>query len=129
MDIPSNLRYTKDHEWALIEGEVVTVGITEYAVQELGDIVYIELPEPGATVDQEGVFGTIESVKAVSELFAPVSGEVTEVNGDLVDDPETVMSDPYGDAWMIKIQMNESADVDSLLTAAQYKAYLAEIKK
>jgi glycine cleavage system H protein len=129
VDIPGHLRYTKDHEWALFEGDLVTVGITEYAVQELGDIVYIELPETGTTVDQEAVFGTIESVKAVAELFAPVSGEITEVNADLADDPETIMSDPYGDAWMIKIQVAEGADAESLMTADQYKAYLAEIKK
>ncbi len=128
MDIPTNLRYSRDHEWALIEGDVVTVGITEYAVQELGDVVFIELPEVGDTVDQEAVFGNIESVKAVSELFAPISGEVVEVNGDLIDAPETANEDPYGDAWMLKIEASDPSEFDALLSAEQYKAYLAEIK-
>lgn len=128
MDIPANLRYSRDHEWALIEGDVVTVGITEYAVQELGDVVFIELPEVGDTVDQEAVFGNIESVKAVSELFAPVSGEIVEVNGDLIDAPETANEDPYGDAWMVKIEASDPSEFESLLSAEQYKAFLAEIK-
>lgn len=128
MDIPANLRYSRDHEWALIEGDVVTVGITEYAVHELGDVVFIELPEVGETVDQEAVFGTIESVKAVSELFAPISGEVVEVNGDLIDAPETANEDPYGDAWMIKIEASDPSEFEALMSADQYKAYLAEIK-
>jgi glycine cleavage system H protein len=128
VDIPANLRYSRDHEWALIEGEIVTVGITEYAVHELGDVVFIELPEVGDTVDQEAVFGNIESVKAVSELFAPISGEVIEVNGDLIDAPETANEDPYGDAWMVKIEASDPSEFDALLTADQYKAYLAEIK-
>lgn len=128
VEIPANLRYSRDHEWALIEGGVVTVGITEYAVHELGDVVFIELPEVGETVDQEAAFGTIESVKAVSELFAPVSGEVIEVNGDLIDAPETANEDPYGDAWMIKIEASDPSEFEALMSADQYKAYLAEIK-
>lgn len=128
MDIPANLRYTQDHEWALIEGNLVTVGVTDYAVQELGDVVFIELPDVGDTVDQEAVFGTIESVKAVSELYAPVSGEVVEVNDDLVDAPETVNEDPYGDAWILKIELSDPSELDALLTAEQYEAYLQELQ-
>ena len=127
MEIPPNLKYTKDHEWALIEGETVTVGITEYAVQELGDVVYLELPDVGEQVDQEAVFGTVESVKAVAELFAPVSGEVVETNEDLVDTPETVNEDPFGDAWMIRIEVSDEAELEELLSADDYKAYLDEI--
>lgn len=127
MEIPGNLNYTKDHEWALIEGNLVTVGVTEHAVHELGDVVFIELPEVGEQVDQEAVFGTLESVKAVAELFAPVSGEVVEVNEDLVDTPEAVNEDPYGDAWMIKIETNDAGELDDLMSAEDYQAHLDEI--
>lgn len=127
MDLPKNLKYTKDHEWALIKGEDVTVGITEYAVTELGDIVYVELPDVGDSVEQHKPFGNVESVKAVSELFAPLSGEVTAKNADLAETPEILNDDPYGEGWMIKIKLSEKGELDELMSAEQYAAYLDEI--
>ena len=121
MNIPPELKYTKDHEWAKVEGDVIIVGITDYAQGELGDIVYIELPETGTALSKDEAFGTIEAVKAVSDLIAPVSGEVLEVNEAIADAPDAVNSDPYGDGWMIKIKISDSQEVDGLLTGEQYQ--------
>ena len=122
MNIPADLRYTKDHEWVRIEGDTATVGVTDYAQSELGDIVYIEIETEGETLDQEEVFGTVEAVKTVSDLFMPISGEVVAVNGDLGDAPETVNDDPYGAGWMIKIKVSDAGQLDDLLSADDYKA-------
>ena len=116
---PSDLKYTKDHEWVRVSGERAEVGITEYAQKQLGDVVYLELPEVGRTVNKGDVFGTIESVKAVSELYAPVSGEVVEVNSHLAQHPEAVNSDPHG-SWMIKVKFSNAADANDLLDANAY---------
>lgn len=121
MNYPDNLKYTKDHEWVRVEGDVVFVGITAYAQHELGDIVYVEIETEGETLDAEEVFGTVEAVKTVSDLFMPVSGEVLEVNEALADAPETVNSDPYGDGWMIKIKLSNPSEIDSLMDADAYK--------
>lgn len=121
MNYPDNLKYTKDHEWVRVEGDVVYVGITAYAQHELGDIVYVEIETEGETLDSEEVFGTVEAVKTVSDLFMPVSGEVLEVNEALADAPETVNSDPYGDGWMIKIKLSNPDEINSLMDADAYK--------
>lgn len=121
MQIPEDLKYTKDHEWARIEGDVVTIGITDYAQSELGDIVYVELPEVGNQTTQGESFGTIEAVKAVSDLFAPLSGEVIEVNTALTDQPEIINKDPYGEGWIIKIKISNPSEVDKLLNKEQYE--------
>ena len=121
MQIREDLVYTKDHEWMAIENDVATVGITDYAQSELGDIVFIELPEVGTEVNQTEPFGTIEAVKAVSDLSAPVSGEVIEINSSLQDEPEQINADPYGKGWMIKIRMRDESELDDLLSAGQYK--------
>jgi glycine cleavage system H protein len=118
---PSDLKYTKDHEWVRIDGGIGTVGITDYAQQQLGDVVYVELPEVGTTLTNGQAFGTIESVKAVSELFAPVAGTVTEVNGALKDRPDAVNSAPH-ETWMIKVQLSSPADANALLGSAEYEA-------
>jgi len=127
VDIPQDLHYTQDHEWAQIEGDVVTVGITEYAIEELGHVVYIELPAVDDDIDQEAVFGTVESVKAVAELFAPVSGRIVEVNEELLDAPETVNEDPYGDAWMVRIKATDDDELKGLMSADAYQSYLDEL--
>ncbi|WP_066632389.1 glycine cleavage system protein GcvH [Labilibacter marinus] len=121
MNIPENLKYTKDHEWILVEGDVVTVGITEFAQGELGDIVFVEIETEGEDLDKEEVFGTIEAVKTVSDLYMPVKGKVLEVNDDLEDQPELVNKEPYEGGWMVKIQAEDVAEFDALLTAEQYK--------
>ena len=121
MNIPAELKYTKDHEWIRVDGDIATVGITDFAQGELGDIVFIEIETAGETLDQNEVFGSVEAVKTVSDLFMPVSGEVMEVNTDLDSSPETVNSDPYGDGWMIKIKLSNPADVSGLLSADAYK--------
>lgn len=121
MKIPENLKYTKDHEWIKVDGDVALVGITEYAQGELGDIVFIEIETEGETLQKEEVFGTIEAVKTVSDMFMPVSGEVTEVNPKLESSPDIVNKDPYGDGWMIKIKMSDSKELGELLTPEQYK--------
>jgi glycine cleavage system H protein len=126
MNIPSELKYTKDHEWCRIEGDVAVVGITDFAQSELGDVVFLELPESGASAAAGKEFGTIEAVKAVSELFAPVSGKIFEVNTAVADTPETVNQDPYGDGWMIKIKLSDPAEVDRLLDAAAYNQLIGE---
>lgn len=120
MNIPANLRYTKDHEWVLLEGTTATIGITEFAQRELGDIVYVDVPTVGKLLQAEEVFGTVEAVKTVSDLFLPVAGTITELNGELDGQPELVNSDPYGDGWMIKLTVSNPADVDGLLDAEAY---------
>ena len=124
MNIPENLKYTKDHEWIRIEGDTALVGVTDYAQEQLGDIVFIEIEVEGESLDAEEVFGTIEAVKTVSDMFMPVSGEVIEVNPALEDTPELVNSDPYGEGWMIKIKMSNTDEVNDLMDAAAYKATL-----
>lgn len=120
MNIPANLKYTKDHEWVAIDGDVATVGITDFAQKELGDIVYVEVETLDQTLDKDEVFGTVEAVKTVSDLFLPVSGEIIEFNEDLESNPESVNSDPYGKGWMIKIKMSDASQTAALLDAAAY---------
>ena len=121
MNIPSELKYTKDHEWIRIEGETAVVGITDFAQRELGDIVYVEVETVGETLAKEEVFGTVEAVKTVSDLFLPLSGEVTELNPELDNNPEVVNADPYGKGWMIKVKLSDPSEADTLLTAEAYK--------
>jgi glycine cleavage system H protein len=129
MEIPSNLYYTRDHEWAAAKGNRVTVGITDYAQEQLGDIVYVELPVEGDRVQARETFGVIESVKAVSDLYAPVSGEVLEVNHELLDHPEWVNQDPYGKAWMIAVTLDEAKDLEDLLDSKGYEALLSQAQE
>jgi glycine cleavage system H protein len=124
--VPDDLRYTKDHEWVRVEGDQATVGITQYAAEQLGDIVFVELPEAGRKLDQFATFGVVESVKAVSDLFAPVSGEVVEANGALSKEPELVNREPYGAGWMLRIKVADPKQVDELLDASAYDALTAE---
>ncbi len=121
MNIPDDLKFTKDHEWVKVDGDEATVGITDFAQHELGDIVYIEVGTQGETLDQEETFGTIEAVKTVSDLFMPVSGEVIAFNDDIESSPDIVNKDPYGQGWIIKIKMSDTSELDGLLTAEQYK--------
>ncbi len=125
MNFPANLHYTKDHEWISLEGNVATIGITEFAQGELGDIVYVDISTAGKTLGAEEVFGTVEAVKTVSDLFLPVNGTITEVNPALEAQPELVNSDPYGAGWMIKMTVDNIADVDALLTAEAYQALVS----
>lgn len=122
MNIPSDLKYTKDHEWVKIEGDTAIVGITDFAQGELGDIVYVEVETVDEVLDAEEIFGTVEAVKTVSDLFLPLSGEIIEFNESLEDEPEKVNSDPYGDGWMIKIKYSDASEIDNLLSAEDYKA-------
>jgi glycine cleavage system H protein len=124
--VPNDLRYTKEHEWVRIEGDLATVGITEYAAEQLGDIVFVELPDLGRSVTQFAAVGVIESVKAVSDLFAPVGGEVVETNAELADKPELLNSDPMGEGWMLRIKVADRAQVDRLLDPAAYEALTSE---
>ena len=124
--VPPDLRYTKDHEWVRVDGDEAVVGITDYATNQLGDIVFVELPDVGRALSQFATFGVVESVKAVSDLFAPVSGEVTSGNDALASAPELVNSDPYGDGWMIRVKLGNPTEVDELLDAAAYDALIAE---
>jgi glycine cleavage system H protein len=121
MNIPEDLKYTKDHEWVKIDGDTATVGITDFAQSELGDIVYVEVETVDETLDADEVFGTVEAVKTVSDLFLPLSGEITEFNESLEDEPEKVNSDPYGEGWMVKIKFSDSSQLDGLLSANEYK--------
>ena len=123
--VPTDLRYTKDHEWVRVDGEEATIGITAYAAEQLGDIVFVELPEAGRGLDQFAAFGVVESVKAVSDLFAPVSGEVTASNAELARNPELVNSDPYGAGWMLKVRVTDAGQLDGLLDAEAYDALIA----
>lgn len=122
--VPENLRYTKDHEWIRVEGDVATVGITDHAQEELGDIVFVELPKVGAQLEQSATFGSVESVKAVSDIYSPAGGEVVEANSTLADAPEKVNSDPYGEGWIMKIRLKDASQVESLMSAADYTKYV-----
>lgn len=126
MEFPSNVKYTKEHEWIRVEGDIAYVGITDYAQEQLGDIVFVDIPTEGETLEKEEVFGTIEVVKTISDLFLPVSGEVLEQNESLADNPELVNKDPYGEGWLIKIKPNDANDVNDLLDAEAYKALVNE---
>ncbi|HQX95401.1 MAG: glycine cleavage system protein GcvH [Chitinophagaceae bacterium] len=125
MNFPANLRYTKDHEWVSLEGDIATIGITEFAQGELGDIVYVEVDTIGKPLEAGDVFGTVEAVKTVSDLFLPVSGSVTELNPALAGAPELVNTDPYGEGWMVKMKVSNTLDVEALLDAAAYEAVVA----
>lgn len=125
MNIPVELKYTKDHEWVKLEGDVATIGITEFAQGELGDIVYVEVETIGETLDAEEVFGTVEAVKTVSDLFMPIAGEVLELNEAIEDAPETVNEDAYGEGWMIKVKVSDVSAVDGLLSADEYKSLIS----
>jgi glycine cleavage system H protein len=128
MSFPKGLKYTKEHEWVLVEDDGATVGITEYAQEELGNIVYVELPEVGEKITKDDPFGSVESVKAVSDLFAPVSGTVVEVNDSIPDGPEMVNEDPYGDGWLIKVAMSDKEELKDLLSPEEYGEYLDQQK-
>jgi glycine cleavage system H protein len=121
MNIPAELKYTKDHEWVKIEGDVATIGITDFAQSELGDIVYVEVETVDETLEAEEIFGTVEAVKTVSDLFLPLSGEITDFNEALEDEPEKVNSDPYGDGWMIKMKCSDLSQAENLMSAEEYK--------
>src|SRR5581483_6525409 len=129
MEIPEGLKYSKEHEWVLVEGQSATIGITEYAQEELGDIVYVELPEVGEKVVKDDPFGAVESVKAVSDVYAPVSGSVLEINDVLPDNPETINDDPYGDGWMIRVELSDPDDLKDLMDADEYAEYVAQQKE
>ncbi len=124
-NIPENLRYTKDHEWVAVEGDVATVGLTDYAQHSLGDVVYIDMPRAGDRFSTHEAFGSVESVKAVSEIFMPVGGEITEVNSGLNDAPENVNNDPYASGWVVKVKMDNPHEVDAMLSSIEYEEYLA----
>ena len=121
---PENLRYTKEHEWVRVEGDTGIVGITSHAQKELGDIVYVDLPKPGTVIQQGKTMGSVESVKAVSDIFTPVSGEILEINGTLAESPEILNQDPYGAGWLVKIKLSEPGEAGKLLTAAEYQAFV-----
>ena len=124
MNIPTNLKYTKDHEWISVEGDVATVGITDFAQKELGDIVYVEVETLDQTLNKDEVFGTVEAVKTVSDLFLPLSGEIIEFNDSLESDPEKVNSDPYGDGWIVKVKISDASEIEALLSSEDYKALI-----
>jgi glycine cleavage system H protein len=124
MNIPTNLKYTKDHEWVSVEGDVATVGITDFAQKELGDIVYVEVETLDQNLDKDEVFGTVEAVKTVSDLFLPLSGEIIEFNDSLEADPEKVNTDPYGDGWMVKVKFSDASELETLLSSEDYKALI-----
>ncbi len=126
MNVPDNLKYTKDHEWVKVEGAIATIGITEYAQEQLGDIVFAELPDEGESVAKEETFGALESVKAVSDCYSPVTGKVTEVNSLLKDSPQTVNEDAFGEGWMIKVELQDPSELEALMDPAQYKKFLEE---
>jgi len=128
MDFPKDLKYTKEHEWVKVEGNIATVGITDYAQDSLGDVVYVELPQEGGTVTKNEPFGVVESVKAVSDLYSPISGSVHEVNDAIIDSPEAINEDPYGDAWMIKVEMGNPGDLGDLMSADEYQKFIEEEK-
>ena len=128
MEFPEGLKYSKEHEWVLVEGNTATIGITEYAQEELGDIVYVELPEVGEKIVKDDPFGAVESVKAVSDVYAPVSGTVLEINDVLPDNPETINDDPYGDGWMIRVEITDKDDLKDLMDEDEYGEYVAHQK-
>jgi glycine cleavage system H protein len=127
-NIPENLRYSKDHEWVKVDGETAAIGITDYAQHALGDVVYIDMPRTGDKLGAHEAFGSVESVKAVSEIFTPLAGEIVEVNDALNDTPEAVNTDPYGAAWMIKIKMDNPGEADAMLSADEYEEYLSSVE-
>ena len=129
MEFPEGLKYSKEHEWVLVEGTSATIGITEYAQEELGDIVFVELPEVGEKIVKDDPFGAVESVKAVSDIYAPVSGEVLETNEILPDNPETINDDPYGDGWMVRVELSDIDDLKDLMDADEYAEYVAQQKE
>ena len=124
MNFPENLKYTKDHEWISVEGDVATVGITDFAQSELGDIVFVDISTQGENLNQHDVFGTVEAVKTVSDLYMPISGEILEVNSGLDSTPESVNSDAYGSGWMVKVKLSDASQLDGLMSAADYKAWI-----
>jgi glycine cleavage system H protein len=124
--VPQDLRYTKDHEWVKVDGDIATIGVTDYAANQLGDVVFVDLPAAGKTIDQFATFGVVESVKAVSDLYAPVAGEITEVNAELGAKPELVNSDPFGEGWMIRVRVADADQLAGLLDAAGYEQLTAE---
>jgi glycine cleavage system H protein len=124
MNVPADLKYTKDHEWIKIEGDIATIGITDFAQSELGDIVYVEIETEGETLDAEEVFGSIEAVKTVSDLFMPIGGEVAEINEEIESNPEVINSDPYGKGWLIKLKISDMSDLDNLLSAEAYQSLI-----
>ena len=126
MELPEDLKYTREHEWVSIEDSVVTVGITDHAQEQLGEVVFVELPAVGDKVEKAEPFGVVESTKAVSDIYSPVTGEVKEVNDDLPDSPELVNEDPYGDGWMVKIAIGDATDLEDLMTAEEYRRYIEE---
>jgi glycine cleavage system H protein len=126
MNIPENLKYTKDHEWARIEGNIATIGVTDFAQKELGDIVFVEIETVGETIGKEEIFGTVEAVKTVSDLFMPLSGEIIEKNEELDSTPEAINKDPYGAGWMIKVKISNPSEIDDLLDATGYKELIEE---
>lgn len=126
MELPSGLKYSREHEWVRVEGNIAVIGITDFAQSELGDVVYVELPEVGTEVEANNTFGVVESVKAVSDLFAPVTGIVVEANTTLEDEPELVNSEPYEDGWMIRVEMKDESELNDLLEADSYRAYTEE---
>jgi glycine cleavage system H protein len=128
MEFPQNLKYSKEHEWVKVEGQTVTVGITDYAQDSLGDVVYVELPQEGAAVAKDETFGVIESVKAVSDLYSPVSGKIAEVNDSIIDNPEVINEDPYGEAWILKVELDSPDELDGLLSSDDYQQYIEEEK-
>ena len=125
MNVPADLKYTKDHEWIRVEGDIATIGVTDFAQGELGDIVYVEIETEGETLAKEEVFGSIEAVKTVSDLFMPLSGEVAEINEEIESNPEIVNSDPYGGGWMIKIKLSDTSELDALLSSTDYGDLIA----
>lgn len=129
MDFPEGLKYSKEHEWVLVEDDVAIIGITEFAQGELGDIVFVELPEVGEKISKDDPFGSLESVKAVSDIFAPISGAVVEINDDLKDNPETINEDPYGDGWMIKVQMTDMDELKDLMSSEDYAEFIEQQKE
>jgi glycine cleavage system H protein len=129
MEYPDGLKYSKEHEWVLVEDKIAIIGITEFAQRELGDIVYVELPEVGEKVVKDDPFGAVESVKAVSDVFAPVGGAVVEINDTLPESPETINEDPYGDGWMIKVEMTDPDDLKDLMSAEEYAEYIEHQKE
>lgn len=129
MGVPTDLRYTKDHEWVRVDGDQAKVGITDYAAKQLGDIVFVELPAPGTALEAHVPFGVVESVKAVSDLYAPAAGEVIEANAELTSRPELVNDDPFGDGWMIKLKLSTDEEVQKLLSAEQYEEYVKQEEK
>jgi len=126
MEFPEELKYTEEHEWVMVEDDVVTIGITDFAQDQLGDVVFVELPEVGETLESGKPLGVVESVKAVSDVYAPLSGEVVEVNDDLPDEPEMLNSSPYEDGWMVKIKLSDSGELDDLLDAAAYQEFIEQ---